>query len=82
MTLENRVVVITGATDGLGSVLTRDLANRGVNLALLDRDAERLTALTSGLALPESRFMAQLGSDRFSNPGSAAGMIARSLLQD
>lgn len=59
MTLENRVAVITGATGGLGSVLTRDLADRGVNLALLDRDAERLTALTSGLSLPESRFLAQ-----------------------
>lgn len=59
MTLANRVAVITGATGGLGSVLTRDLADRGVNLALLDRDAKRLTDLTSGLSLPESRFLAQ-----------------------
>lgn len=59
MTLENRVAVITGATGGLGSVLTRDLAARGAALALLDIDSARLEALTSGLGLPEARFLAQ-----------------------
>jgi len=53
--LENRVAVITGATGGLGSVVTRELATRGANLALLDIHPERLAALTGDLALPESR---------------------------
>lgn len=59
MTLENRVAVITGATGGLGAVLTRHLAERGVRLALLDIDTDRLEALTSGLSLPEAQFLAR-----------------------
>ncbi|MEZ0396580.1 MAG: SDR family oxidoreductase [Anaerolineales bacterium] len=60
MTLEQRVAVITGATGGLGSVLTRDLAARGANLALLDLDSARLEALTSGLSLPEERILTRV----------------------
>jgi NAD(P)-dependent dehydrogenase (short-subunit alcohol dehydrogenase family) len=59
MTLENRVAVITGATGGLGSVITCELAARGVNLALLDRDPDKLAILTSSLSLPESRMLAR-----------------------
>jgi NAD(P)-dependent dehydrogenase (short-subunit alcohol dehydrogenase family) len=57
--LENRVAVITGATGGLGSVVTRDLAARGAKLALLDIDPKRLAALTGDLSLPESRLLTQ-----------------------
>ncbi len=57
MNLENRVAVITGATGGLGSVVTRDLAARGASLALLDIDPARLSALVGELALPESRIL-------------------------
>lgn len=60
MTLENRVAVITGATGGLGSALTRDLAARGAALALLDIDSARLEALTSGLSLPEERVLTRV----------------------
>ncbi len=59
MTLENRIAVITGATGGLGSVVTGELAARGANLALLDRDPGKLAALTKSLGLPESRFLAR-----------------------
>jgi NAD(P)-dependent dehydrogenase (short-subunit alcohol dehydrogenase family) len=58
MTLDNRVAVITGATGGLGSVVTRELAALGTNLALLDLDSDKLTALSGSLSLPESRFLA------------------------
>jgi len=58
LNLENRVAVITGATGGLGSVVTRDLAGRGASLALLDIDPARLAALSGELSLPESRFLA------------------------
>ncbi|HEY5269989.1 MAG TPA: SDR family oxidoreductase [Anaerolineales bacterium] len=57
MTIENRVAVITGATGGLGSVVTRELAGRGANLALLDREPGKLAALTGRLSLPESRIL-------------------------
>jgi len=55
MTLENRVAVITGATGRLGSIVTHELAARRANLALLDRNPDKLTALTKNLGLPESR---------------------------
>jgi len=57
--MENRTIVITGATGGLGAVVTRDLASRGAYLVLLDRDSERLASLTSDLLLPEERFLAR-----------------------
>jgi NAD(P)-dependent dehydrogenase (short-subunit alcohol dehydrogenase family) len=59
MSLENRVAVITGATGGLGSTITRELAARGVNLALLDIDPAKLETLTKNLALPASRLLTQ-----------------------
>jgi len=57
--MKNRTIVITGATGGLGAVVTRDLASRGAYLVLLDRDSERLASLTSDLLLPEERFLAR-----------------------
>jgi NAD(P)-dependent dehydrogenase (short-subunit alcohol dehydrogenase family) len=59
MSLENRTAVITGATGGLGSALTHALATLNVNLALLDRETDKLAALTGSLSLPESRFLAR-----------------------
>ena len=57
MSLENRVAVITGATGGLGSTVTRELAARGGKLALLNIDPAKLTALTGSLSLPDSRLL-------------------------
>lgn len=59
MTLENRVAIISGATGGLGSVVTRELAAHGANLALLDRDPDKLAILTGSLSLSESRILAR-----------------------
>jgi NAD(P)-dependent dehydrogenase (short-subunit alcohol dehydrogenase family) len=55
MDLKNRVAVITGATGGLGSTVTRELAARGANLVLLDIDPAKLVTLTKSLSLPDSR---------------------------
>jgi NAD(P)-dependent dehydrogenase (short-subunit alcohol dehydrogenase family) len=57
MPLENRTIVITGATGGLGSALTRALAAGGAGLALLDRHPEQMETLTAELALPASRLL-------------------------
>ena len=59
MSLENRVAVITGATGGLGSTLSRELAARGVNLALLAMDPARLETQVRNLALPPARIFTQ-----------------------
>ncbi len=59
MSLENRVAVINGATGGLGSTVARELATRGVSLALLDIDSVKLEALAESLSLPASRLFTQ-----------------------
>lgn len=59
MSLEKRVAVITGATGGLGSTLACELASQGANLALLDRDPERLESQVRSLSLPAGRVFTQ-----------------------
>ena len=53
--LEGRVVVITGATGGLGQVAAREFASRGASLVLLGSDAARLEEVGRVLNLPEAR---------------------------
>jgi NAD(P)-dependent dehydrogenase (short-subunit alcohol dehydrogenase family) len=57
MSLDKRVAVITGASGALGQAITKSLAQQRLGLALLDRNTERLAALRSDLALPESRIL-------------------------
>lgn len=51
MKLENRVVVISGATGGLGKVVAKVLAEQGAKLVLLGRNEEKLANLTTELEL-------------------------------
>jgi len=53
--MNERVVVITGATGGLGKVAARLFAQDGHPLALLSRDENKLDALTRELKLPAER---------------------------
>ncbi len=57
MSLENRTVVITGASGGLGSQLAKDLGQAGANLALLERDPAKLAAVVESLGLPPGRVL-------------------------
>lgn len=77
MTIEKRTAVITGATGGLGSTITHSLANLGANLALLDRDLDKLSALEKDLSLPEQRIFTQtLDLLNYSETESAAKAVA------
>jgi NAD(P)-dependent dehydrogenase (short-subunit alcohol dehydrogenase family) len=51
----NRVIVITGATGALGSKAAHAFAAGGHSLVLLDRNQDRLDALSRDLNLPEER---------------------------
>ncbi len=47
--MQDKVVVIVGATGGIGSALTHKLSNTGANLVLASRDNDRLSNLTNSL---------------------------------
>jgi NAD(P)-dependent dehydrogenase (short-subunit alcohol dehydrogenase family) len=51
--MEGRVVVITGATGGLGRVVAQRMAGLGTRLVLISTSEERLMDLGQGLDLPE-----------------------------
>ena len=55
MDLINRVAIVTGATGGLGRVVSQQLAEHGARLALFGRNAERLEELARELGLSEDR---------------------------
>jgi short-subunit dehydrogenase len=49
MLLQDKVIVIVGATGGIGATLTRKLASTGARLVLAARNGERLAALANEL---------------------------------
>lgn len=51
MNFKNSVVLLTGASSGIGYQLAKDLANEGAQLALLSRRIEKLEPLTSDLKI-------------------------------
>jgi 3-oxoacyl-[acyl-carrier protein] reductase len=57
MPIEDRVVVITGATGGLGRVVAHHFAELGARLVLVGTSAEKLDELSRELGLPEQRVM-------------------------
>lgn len=57
MTLENRVVMITGVTGSLGPTAARRFAERGAKLVLVGSSAEKLEALGQTLPLSKDRWL-------------------------
>ncbi len=55
MSIQDRVVVISGATGGLGRVVARQFGKGGARLALFDRSLERLEGLVDELEIPGER---------------------------
>ena len=55
-----RTIVITGATGGLGQKTAHAFAAQGHSLILLDRNQDRLDALTRELNLPAERLSASV----------------------
>ncbi len=54
-----KTVVITGATGVLGNLVAKTFAELGHNLALLDRNQNKLDSLTRDLNLPKERLYTQ-----------------------
>lgn len=62
-TLAGSTTTITGAASGMGAEIARQLSIRGVPLALIDRDAETLTALAADLPGPATTHVVDLRDD-------------------
>lgn len=57
--MNEKTIVITGATGALGSLAAKTFASHGHNLALLDYDQTKLDSLVRDLNLPADRLLAQ-----------------------
>jgi NAD(P)-dependent dehydrogenase (short-subunit alcohol dehydrogenase family) len=57
MNKDHRVVIITGATGGLGRIAAKQFAAQGASLALISTSAEKLEQLAEELSLVEDRIM-------------------------
>lgn len=57
--MKERVVIITGATGGLGKAVARAYAGQGASLVLLSSDQDKLDVLSRELNLPSDRIMAR-----------------------
>lgn len=55
---DGKVVLVTGASSGIGEALAREFGNRGAAVALLARRAERLDALSAELQASARRVLA------------------------
>ena len=77
MDLEGRVVVITGATGGLGHVVARAFAEQGSALAALSSSQAKLDALGQELGLPSERWLAHAADlrDSASARGAAESVL-------
>ncbi len=72
------MAVITGATGGLGRVVTRRFAEEGARLALFSTNAERLEQLARAQKLPEERWLIRAVDLR--DPG-ATQMAANAVIE-
>lgn len=77
MTLHGRVIVVTGATGGLGRVVAQRFAEAGASLALLSSDAQKLDALMEGLALSPERHFTHAADLRDSQAVQAAATAVK-----
>lgn len=57
--MNDRVVVITGATGGLGQVTARAFAEQGASLALISTSQGKLDSLVDDLNLPQDKVLTQ-----------------------
>jgi len=78
MAVKDRVVIITGASGGLGTVVARQFAEHGARLALLGRSLERLEGLMADLELTDDRCL--LSASDLSEP-DAARVAARDIVE-
>ena len=74
MAIDQRVVLVTGATGGLGRVVVRTFAEAGARLGLVGTDRERLAAAASAAGLADDRWAPGVGD--LTDPEAARRVVA------
>jgi NADP-dependent 3-hydroxy acid dehydrogenase YdfG len=76
--MQDKVVVVVGATGGIGSALTRKLAGEGARLVLAARDNSRLAALVSGLPITDGEQVLSVPTD-ITNPSQVETLMSKAV---
>jgi NAD(P)-dependent dehydrogenase (short-subunit alcohol dehydrogenase family) len=80
MSIADRVVLVTGATGGLGSVVVRTFAADGARLGLVGTDGDRLAAAAADAGLAEDRWAPGVGDlTKAAEASAAVGAVAERL---
>ncbi len=77
--MQDKVVVVVGATGGIGSALTRKLAREGTSLVLAAKDRDRLIALESQLLIDKEQVLS-LPTD-ITNPAQVETLMSKAVAQ-
>ena len=78
--MRDKVVVVVGATGGIGSALTRKLALEGTYLVLAARDSSRLAALVSQLPITSKKQVLSVPTD-ITDPSQVETLKSKAVAQ-
>jgi NADP-dependent 3-hydroxy acid dehydrogenase YdfG len=78
--MQDKVVVVVGATGGIGSVLTQKLALEGARLVLAARDSDRLAALVSELPITHAKQVLSVPTD-ITSPQQVETLMSKATAQ-
>jgi short-subunit dehydrogenase len=78
--MQEKVIVVVGATGGIGSALTHKLATTGASLVLAARDSSRLATLVSALPITDSKQVLSVPTD-ITNPSQVKTLMEKTVAQ-
>ena len=78
--MQEKVVVVVGATGGIGSVLTRKLAAEGTRLVLAAKDSSRLAELVSQLSIATQEQVLTVPTD-ITDPSQVKTLMEKAVAQ-
>ncbi|MBE9229890.1 SDR family oxidoreductase [Phormidium sp. LEGE 05292] len=76
--MQDKVVVVIGATGGIGAAVTKKLLSKGAKLVLAARDSQKLNALISGLNLSEKGEIITVACD-ITNPSQVESLMEKAI---
>ncbi|MFB2938227.1 SDR family oxidoreductase [Aerosakkonemataceae cyanobacterium BLCC-F154] len=76
--MRDRVVVVIGATGGIGAAVTEKLLSQGMKLVLAARDSQKLNALVSGLHLNQEDKIVTVACD-ITNPSQVESLMEKAI---